>query len=190
MHKFPTMPHIQPNTLILNLIGLVCKNIFIIFNLFGLIFSGIYYSFLSNDGPKWVCALVECTQCTMYTMQQWVGGTVHGTGLHTMARSGFGANGARRSCIVWAAEGESVSPRAPGDNSLAGTIHLMECYTFRNKLAGVIHLKEYTCSTSTEGHCSRKPVAAPVLRYDCWQTIENPCWCISSRYEQWTCTFA
>ena len=42
MHKFPTMPHIQPNTLILNLIGLVSKNIFIIFNLFGFIFSGIY----------------------------------------------------------------------------------------------------------------------------------------------------
>ena len=70
MHKFPTMPHVQPNTLILNLIGLVCKNIFIILNLFGFIFSGIYYSFLSNDGPKLVCALVECTQCTMYTMQQ------------------------------------------------------------------------------------------------------------------------
>ena len=70
MHKFPTMPHIPPNTLILNLIGLVCKNIFIIFNLFGFIFSGIYYSFLSNDGPKLVCALVECTQCKMYTMHQ------------------------------------------------------------------------------------------------------------------------
>ena len=25
MHKFPTMPHVQPNTL--NIIGLVCKNI-------------------------------------------------------------------------------------------------------------------------------------------------------------------
>ena len=141
MHKFPTMPHIPPNTLILNLIGLVCKNIFIIFNLFGLIFSGIYYSFLSNDGPKWVCALVECTQCTMYTMQQWVGGTVSARHWPTYDGPKWlpGANGARRSCIVWAAEGESVSPRAPGDNSLAGTIRLLECYTFRNTLAGVLH---------------------------------------------------
>ena len=33
-------------------------------------------------------------------------------------------------------EGESVSPRAPGDNSLPGTIHLLECYTLKDTLAG------------------------------------------------------
>ena len=58
--------------------------------------------------------------------------------------------GARRSCIVWATEGESVSPRAQGENSLSGIVGVIQNTVVGEHLLNShprTMLQEYTCTT-------------------------------------------